>query len=194
MDLSLDQRYLDFRAEVRAFIDRHKDDAPPAIAVAHRGPPTPDVLDWQQHLIAHGYAARTVPKEYGGFGAEPDILENMIIGEEFNAANVSAGLAGIGIMMLVPTLLEAGTSEQKARYIPQAITGQSMEIRINGRVLATLDHLALREGQHSLPLPGDIPRGQLLEIEFNMARTVQMGDDLRELSVLFSYIGLVSSE
>jgi alkylation response protein AidB-like acyl-CoA dehydrogenase len=124
MDLTLDQRYLDFRAEVRAFVDRHKDDAPPAIAVAHRGPPTPEVLDWQKQLIAHGYAARNVPAEYGGFGAEADILENMIIGEEFNAANVSAGLAGIGIMMLVPTLLEAGTPEQKARYIPQAITGE----------------------------------------------------------------------
>lgn len=124
MDLSLDQRYLDFRAEVRAFVDRHKDDAPPAISIRDRGKPTQEVLDWQKHLIANGYAARTVPKEFGGHGAAPDILENMIIGEEFNAANVSAGLAGIGIMMLVPTLLEAGTPEQKARYIPKAITGE----------------------------------------------------------------------
>ncbi len=124
MDLTLDQRYLDFRAEVRAFVDQHKDGAPPAISIRDRGKPTREVLDWQKTLIAHGYAARNVPKEYGGYDAEPDILENMIIGEEFNAANVSAGLTGIGIMMLVPTLLEAGTPEQKARYIPLAITGE----------------------------------------------------------------------
>ena len=79
-------------------------------------------------------------------------------------------------------------------YIPEAISGQSMEVRINGRSLATLDQRALSEGQHSLPLPDDIPRGKVLEIEFNMAKTVQTGDDLRQLSVLFSYIGLVSSD
>lgn len=124
MDLSLDQRYLDFRAEIQAFIAHHKNDAPPAISIRDRGAPPPYVMAWQKELIAHGYAARNIPAQYGGFGAPVDILENMIIGEEFNAANVSAGLAGIGIMMLVPTLLEAGTDEQKARYVPNAIRGE----------------------------------------------------------------------
>jgi alkylation response protein AidB-like acyl-CoA dehydrogenase len=27
------------------------------------------LLAWQKTLIAHGYAARNIPKEYGGFGA-----------------------------------------------------------------------------------------------------------------------------
>ncbi len=124
MDLSLDQRYLDFREEVRTFIAANKGDAPPAITVRDRGQPSPAVIDWQKHLIANGYAARNIPAAYGGFGAEADLLENVIIGEEFNTANVSAGLMGIGIMMLVPTLLEVGTAEQKSRYIPKAITGE----------------------------------------------------------------------
>ena len=124
MDLSLDQRYLDFREEVRTFIAANKGDAPPAITVRDRGQPSPAVIDWQKHLIANGYAARNIPAAYGGFGAEADLLENVIIGEEFNTANVSAGLMGIGIMMLVPTLLEVGTAEQKQRYIPKAITGE----------------------------------------------------------------------
>lgn len=124
MDLSLDQRYVDFREKIRAFIAEHKNDAPPAISIRDRGAPPPHVMAWQKQLIANGYAARNIPVQYGGFGAPVDILENMIIGEEFNAANVSAGLAGIGIMMLVPTLLEAGTEEQKARYVPKAITGE----------------------------------------------------------------------
>ena len=124
MDLSLDQRYLDFREEVRSFIAANNADAPPAITVRDRGQPSPAVIDWQKHLIANGYAARNIPAAYGGFGAEADLLENVIIGEEFNTANVSAGLMGIGIMMLVPTLLEVGTAEQKQRYIPKAITGE----------------------------------------------------------------------
>ncbi len=124
MDLSLDQRYLDFREEVRAFLAANRSDAPPAITSRDRGAPTPAAFEWQRRLIEAGYAARNIPSEYGGYGAEPDILENMIIGEEFSAAGVQAGLAGIGIMMLVPTLLEVGTAEQKARYIPKAITGE----------------------------------------------------------------------
>ena len=84
MDLSLDQRYLDFREEVRTFIAANKGDAPPAITVRDRGQPSPAVIDWQKHLIANGYAARNIPAAYGGFGAEADLLENVIIGEEFN--------------------------------------------------------------------------------------------------------------
>ncbi len=123
MDLSLDQRYLDFREEIRAFIAKHR--RRPARHYHPRPRQTgARVLAWQKHLIANGYAARNIPSQYGGFGAPVDILENMIIGEEFNAANVSAGLTGIGVMMLVPTLLEAGTEAQKARYVPKAITGE----------------------------------------------------------------------
>ncbi len=124
MDLTLSQHYLDFRNQIQGFIGEHKKDAPPAISIRDRGIPSQQVLDWQKELIAHGYAARNVPAQYGGFAAQADILENMIIGEEFNAANVSSGLAGIGVMMLVPTLLEVGTPEQKERYIPKAITGE----------------------------------------------------------------------
>ncbi len=124
MDLSLDQRYLDFREGVRAFIAAHRDVAPPAVTIRDRGAPSPAALDWQKRLIAAGYAARNIPAEYGGFGAPEDILENTIIHEEFSAAGVQAGLTGIGIMMLVPTLLEVGTAEQKARYVPKAITGE----------------------------------------------------------------------
>jgi len=40
---------------------------------------------WQAHLEGreHGYAARTVPREYGGFGAAPDPLARVILDEEF---------------------------------------------------------------------------------------------------------------
>lgn len=124
MDLSLDQRYLDFRAQTRAFIEEHKGHAPPAISFRDRGKPTSETLDWQKTLIANGYAARNIPAQYGGFGAPVDILENLIVAEEFNGANVSPGIAGIGVMMLVPTLLEAGTQEQRDRYVPKAITGE----------------------------------------------------------------------
>lgn len=119
MDLSYGPEYDDFRQEVRGFIAKHRHLAP-----AQQGVRSPKVKEWQRLLIANGYAARTIPAEYGGYGAEPDILKGRIIGEEFAAAQVSAGLGGQGISMLVPTLLELGTEEQKRQFIPQTLAGE----------------------------------------------------------------------
>jgi alkylation response protein AidB-like acyl-CoA dehydrogenase len=69
MDLSLDQPYADFRDELRAFLAQHGNTAPPGVTIRDRGAPSAELLAWQKTLIAHGYAARNIPKEYGGFGA-----------------------------------------------------------------------------------------------------------------------------
>ena len=52
---------------------------------------------WQRLLIEKGYTARTIPKEYGGHGGEPDIIKARIIGEEFARSQTPAGLGGQGI-------------------------------------------------------------------------------------------------
>jgi len=75
-------------------------------------------------LIAHGYAARTIPKEYGGYGAKPDILNSRIIAEEFIALGLPMGMAGQGISMLVPTLLELGTEDQKKKWVGPTLRGE----------------------------------------------------------------------
>ena len=108
MDLSFGPEYEEFRQEVRDFIDKNRTNAP-------RGEPmkSEKVKDWQKLLIEKGYTARTIPQEYGGHGGEPDIIKARIIGEEFANGKVPGGLGGQGISMLVPTLLELGTEEQK---------------------------------------------------------------------------------
>ncbi len=103
MDLSYSPEYEAFRDEVRAFTREFGDRARPA----------GDMREWQNLLIARGYAARTIPKEYGGFGAAPDVLKSRIVAEEFIAAGLPMGMSGQGISMLVPTLLEVGSEEQK---------------------------------------------------------------------------------
>jgi alkylation response protein AidB-like acyl-CoA dehydrogenase len=82
------------------------------------------ILGWQKTLIAHGYAARTIPRAYGGFGAAPDILKSRIIAEAFTRAGAPGPLAGQGISMLVPTLLEVGTEAQKQRWIAPTLAGE----------------------------------------------------------------------
>ena len=121
MNLNFTAEYEDFRADVRAFLDKHKADAP---SMANVGLRSEKRLKWQRVLLEHGYAARTLPKQYGGFGAEPDSLKQRIIAEEFARAKVPGGIAGQGINMLVPTLLELGTEEQKEKYIAKTLSGE----------------------------------------------------------------------
>lgn len=121
MNLELSEEYVAFRAEVSDFLTQYKDEAP-----APRDPNfrSPKRLAWQKRLIEHGYAARTIPQAYGGFGASPDPLKSRIIAEEFARAQIPGGLAGQGISMLVPTLLELGMEEQKQSYIAPTLHGE----------------------------------------------------------------------
>jgi len=114
MDLEFGERYETFRKEVRTFLDENKTRRPtPSFAEAD---PTA-VTDWLSLQIEQGYWARTIPTEYGGYGAEPDLLETVIMDEEFNRAHVVRGYPAQGPAMLVPTLLAHGTEEQKKRWI-----------------------------------------------------------------------------
>ena len=123
--------------------------------------------EWQKLLIEHGYAARTIPKEYGGYGAEPDILKSRIIAEEFIAAGLPMGMAGQGISMLVPTLLELGTEEQKQKFIGPTLRGeiiwcQGYSEPGAGSDLASLDHARGRRRRrlrHQRPEDLDLDRG-----------------------------------
>jgi len=124
MDLSFGPEYEAFRSEVRSFLERHRDTAPRAGAGVAAGRAGAALLEWQEVLIEHGYSARTIPKEYGGHGAEPDILKRVIIDEEFNRADVSRGFGGQGPEMLVPTLLEHGSEAQKQRWIGPTLRGE----------------------------------------------------------------------
>jgi alkylation response protein AidB-like acyl-CoA dehydrogenase len=145
MDLAYGPRYEAFRAQVRDFLAAHREHFPQA------GASRKQVLAWQKLLLSHGYAARTIAKEFGGFGAEPDILESRIIAEEFTRARAPAGMGGQGISMLVPTLLEVGSQAQKRRWIAPTLAGeviwcQGYSEPGAGSDLASLDTRAVEDG------------------------------------------------
>ncbi|MEX0943255.1 MAG: acyl-CoA dehydrogenase family protein [Pseudomonadales bacterium] len=117
VDLSFGSEYEAFREQVRDFIDQHRDQAPKG------GGRSGQAKAWQKILIENGYTARTIPRQYGGFGAEPDIIKARIIGEEFARAQVPGGMGGQGISMLVPTLLEMGSEPQKQQFIKPTLHG-----------------------------------------------------------------------
>jgi alkylation response protein AidB-like acyl-CoA dehydrogenase len=147
MDLNETPEMAAFRGEVRGFLAAHRDDY--AAGAAH------DLKAWQGLLIKHGYAARTIPREYGGYGAQPDILKSRIIAEEFNAAAAPRGIANQGVSMLVPTLLEVGSEEQKTRWIEPTLRGdivwcQGYSEPGAGSDLANLQTKAVEDGEDFL--------------------------------------------
>ena len=90
MDLNYTPEYEAFRAELRDFLESNRDKWPKRLSIV----PTDEMKTWQQMLIERGYTARTIPKEYGGYGAAPDVLKSRIIAEEFTATGAMSGLAG----------------------------------------------------------------------------------------------------
>ena len=128
MDLNFGPEYTKFREEVNDFCNEYS-----GVLLESSKIPMSDELssgqikmkrsDWQKLLIEKGYFARSIPKEYGGYGGKTDIIKNRIIAEEFAKNNTPPPMGGQGIDMLVPTLLELGTEEQKKEYIEPTLHG-----------------------------------------------------------------------
>ena len=130
MDLEYGTEYQDFTKEVQSFCKKYKglsftdgSNNPLGSSGGSDGPKV-SRAEWQKILIENGYFARSVPKEYGGYGAEADILKSRIIAAEFSKSNTPGPMGGQGIDMLVPTLLEMGTEEQKQAYIKPTLHGE----------------------------------------------------------------------
>ena len=84
------------------------------------------VTSWRRVLHEGGYLAPGWPVEYGGGGLTA--LEQVIIGEEFARAGVPTGGPNdvFGIQMLGNTLLQWGTDDQKAYYLPRILAGDDI--------------------------------------------------------------------
>jgi alkylation response protein AidB-like acyl-CoA dehydrogenase len=121
MELEYSEKHEALRDEIRSFITAHGKDSPKLGGGRRR--PDAKTLAWQRLLVERGYVARSVPQEYGGFGAAPDVLDRVIIAEEFSRAGISPGIMNQGISMFVPTLLEVGSEEQRRRWVGPTIRG-----------------------------------------------------------------------
>jgi alkylation response protein AidB-like acyl-CoA dehydrogenase len=122
MDLSYSPKYRALQQEVRSFAKTHAHLSPRTGGGRKR--PDKRALDWQKLLLDHGYFARNIPKEYGGFGLPLDVMELAIVADEFSSAGLYPGIMNQGISMLVPTLLEVGTKEQCAKWVGPTIRGE----------------------------------------------------------------------
>jgi alkylation response protein AidB-like acyl-CoA dehydrogenase len=111
------------RAEVRAWLQLHVPsdplpsfDASRAGFEAHRA--------WERTLAEGRWAMVTWPKEYGGRGL--DLIQWLIFEEEYYRAGAPGRVNQNGIFLLGPTLMEFGTAEQKARFLPTMASGDEI--------------------------------------------------------------------
>ena len=80
---------------------------------------------WRSRLAEQGWGAPTWAREYGGAGLSHP--EAKVVSREIARAggfNHIPLLAGMGVTMVGPTILEYGTDAQKARHLPGIASGE----------------------------------------------------------------------
>lgn len=120
MNLRFGEEYEKLRESVRAFCTASW---PLQGGEAELGEREQGIL-WRKRALEAGILYRTVPPEYGGAGAEPDVMAETVIRQELDRAGVPHRASVQGTHMLVPTLLECGTEEQRREYIERTLTGE----------------------------------------------------------------------
>ena len=122
MDLTYTAEQEAFRKEARAWLEANVPAEPlasfdtPEGFEAHR--------EWEKKLHAGGFAMVPWPVEYGGRGA--DLLEWLIFEEEYYRAGAPGRVNQNGIFLLGPTIMEYGTADQKARFLPKMASSEEV--------------------------------------------------------------------
>jgi alkylation response protein AidB-like acyl-CoA dehydrogenase len=120
MDLSYGPEYEEFRGEVRAFLKANW----PQRAGEPELPKPERARRFRERAVEAGYLLRWIPRAYGGSEQPSDALRASIIREEFTRMRAPQEPRGIGMMMLVPTLLEKGAEWQKQKFVPPTAMDQ----------------------------------------------------------------------
>ncbi|HLI42998.1 MAG TPA: acyl-CoA dehydrogenase family protein [Acidimicrobiales bacterium] len=129
MDLTLPDERDERRARVRRFLEQH---------------PTPS----GRELAEAGYVAPHWPRPWG---LDADPVEQLIVDEELRRAGVRRPDNVIGIGWAGPTIIHAGTPEQKERYLWPLLAGEELWCQLfsepgAGSDLAGLSTRAVRDG------------------------------------------------
>ena len=115
-----------------------------------------EIRDWisknpdptANELVNAGYVVPHWPEPWG-ISAEP--MHQLIIDEELRKARISRPANPIGIGWAGPTILAAGTDEQKERFLPNILNGKDFWCQLfsepdAGSDLANLSTRAIRDG------------------------------------------------
>jgi acyl-CoA dehydrogenase len=160
-----------FREQVRRFVDNEIE---------------PKVVEWNRNGIsdreswrkmgAAGFLGANAEEEYGGGGV--DFLYDAIVMEELARVRAHGLMMGLHSDICMPYLSTYGSEEQKRRYLPGAISGETilaiaMTEPSTGSDLAAVRTTAKREGDHYV-INGSkifISNGQLADLVIVVTKT-----------------------
>lgn len=118
-----------FREDTRAWVEENFPSSLKGVPMGLEGDADESVKAdfelWRQRLADKGWGAPTWPTEYGGAGLSHP--EAKVISQEMakhGAFNPISLMAGMGVTMVGPTVLEYGTDDQKARHLPGIASGE----------------------------------------------------------------------
>jgi alkylation response protein AidB-like acyl-CoA dehydrogenase len=145
MDLTFTAEQDAFREEVRTWLAANPaGEVPDEEAARFRRR-----IAWQRRLNDAGWAAVHWPKQFGGRGATH--TETAIFYEELAKAGSPPLANGVGLLLVGPTLMAWGTSQQQARYLlpilsAEEIWCQGFSEPDAGSDLASLKTRAVKDG------------------------------------------------
>ena len=119
-----------FRDEVRRWLKENaKEKDAGQLSVSHSFYDFDDIFvtegkAWQRRLFDGGWAGITWPVEFGGRGG--DVFQAMIFRQEEARFDVTSGLFAVAIGMAGPTIIDHGTDQQRARYLPAMLRGEEI--------------------------------------------------------------------
>jgi alkylation response protein AidB-like acyl-CoA dehydrogenase len=147
VDLSYTPEQQAFRQEVRGWLEAHVPGEPLASFDTEEG--FEQHREWERALNQAGWAMVPWPVEYGGRGA--NLLEWLIFEEEYYRAGAPGRVNQNGIFLLGPTIMEYGTPEQKARFLPkmassEEVWAQGWSEPNAGSDMAAIQATAVRDG------------------------------------------------
>ncbi len=129
--------YDDLLAELRSWLDQNWD-------------PDLTVGEWWERLGLAGWAAPTWPEQWYGRGAEPRRGQRHQSRDQHTSAR-STHRRVSGLLLAGPTIVAHGTDEQRARFLPDIVTGKKAWCQLfsepgAGSDLAGLQAKAVRDG------------------------------------------------
>jgi alkylation response protein AidB-like acyl-CoA dehydrogenase len=176
-----------FRAEVRAWMEAN---VPREKLETLEGPAGfAQHVEWERKLASGRWGMITWPAEYGGRGC--NLVEWLIFEEEYYRAGAPLRANQNGIFLLGPTLMEFGTPEQKARYLPPMAAGEEMWAQAwsepqAGSDMAAIRATATREGDEYVLRGHKIwsSRGTYADWAFGIFRTDPASEKHKGLSFI----------
>ena len=152
MDVTFTAEHQEFREEVRRWVadsmpahlrEKADDDA----LFEHD-----EIMEWHRILYRQGWVAPAWPEQFGGPGF--DATRRFILTEELELCGAPS-LSPFGLAMVGPLLMQFGSSDQQARFLPKILSGdevwcQGYSEPSAGSDLASLQTRAEDRGDHFL--------------------------------------------